>query len=160
MAKEKYRDTDDRWKLLFFVPAAAHLVFWFLSAPDLRFAGAAFWILGAGSVALFLHTLWKHHQALILATVFAGCGLISVVSHLGYKHWIVPPGRDFGLHPAPGVPLTAAKTRAGLTVFMPLRGDQCWDAPLPCTPYLNPHLGLIEHGDLKSGFWVQPKKDK
>jgi hypothetical protein len=31
-------------------------------------------------------------------------------------------------------------TSAGLEVNVPAEGMQCWDAPLPCTPALEPHL--------------------
>ena len=36
----------------FLLPSIASLVFWFMTAPDLRFAGASFWVLGAGAVTL------------------------------------------------------------------------------------------------------------
>ena len=36
----------------FLLPSVASLVFWFMTAPDPRFAGASFWVLGAGAVTL------------------------------------------------------------------------------------------------------------
>jgi len=38
--------------VMFLMPGFAALIFWFLSAPDPRYAGATFWYLGAGSVSL------------------------------------------------------------------------------------------------------------
>lgn len=37
---------------LFFAPGLVMVAFWFLSAPDPRYAGATFWCLGAGAVSL------------------------------------------------------------------------------------------------------------
>jgi len=37
---------------IFLSPAVAALVFWFVSAPDPRYAGATFWYLGSGAVSL------------------------------------------------------------------------------------------------------------
>ena len=41
-----------RVQWLFLLPSVAFLLFWFMAAPDPRFAGAAFWVLGAGAVTL------------------------------------------------------------------------------------------------------------
>ena len=38
--------------VLFIFPAVGGLIFWFIMAPDPRYAGAAFWYLAAGAVAL------------------------------------------------------------------------------------------------------------
>jgi hypothetical protein len=44
------------------------------------------------------------------------------------------------------------ETRSGLEVRVPVKGDQCWDAPLPCTPYFNNELELRKKENLQSGF--------
>jgi hypothetical protein len=41
-----------RVQWLFLLPSVASLLFWFMTAPDLRFVGAPFWVLGAGAVTL------------------------------------------------------------------------------------------------------------
>ena len=42
-----------------------------------------------------------------------------------------------------------------LEVYVPKPGDPPGDAPLPCTPYLNNNLCLIEPGNIKSGFYLK-----
>lgn len=42
-----------------------------------------------------------------------------------------------------------------LTVFVPNEGDQTGDAELPCTPYPNDKLKLIEPGNIKKGFYIE-----
>jgi hypothetical protein len=37
-----------------------------------------------------------------------------------------------------------AVTNSGLSVSLPVKGDQCWGAQLPCTPYFYPNLASKE----------------
>lgn len=41
-----------------------------------------------------------------------------------------------------------------LEVYVPEAGDLLGDAPLPCTPYPNDKLRLIEPGNMKKGFYI------
>ncbi len=46
-------------------------------------------------------------------------------------------------------------TRWGLAVNVPVEGELCWDAPLPCaSPPILVGLRLRREGDLGSGFRV------
>jgi hypothetical protein len=46
-------------------------------------------------------------------------------------------------------------TDHGVTVFVPAETDECWNAPLPCTPGLSPKLEVKTSGDGKPAmFWV------
>jgi hypothetical protein len=51
------------------------------------------------------------------------------------------------------------KTLSGLSVYVPVEGEQCWDSPIPCTPYFNPTLKLREPNDIKFGFLVTEYED-
>ena len=42
-----------------------------------------------------------------------------------------------------------------LTVYVPDIGDQTGDAQLPCTPYPNDKLKLIEPGNIRKGFYIE-----
>jgi hypothetical protein len=54
----KYRESKASAVLwLFLLPSVASLLFWFMTAPDPRYAGAPFWVLGAGTVALAAQNL-------------------------------------------------------------------------------------------------------
>jgi hypothetical protein len=52
----------------------------------------------------------------------------------------------------PSVLVGTFQTHSGLLVQVPRKGDQCWDAPLPCTRYFNPNLELGDPQSLPSGF--------
>jgi hypothetical protein len=60
--------------------------------------------------------------------------------------WITRvPASAFSPVDWPEIPNPRAReveTLAGLRVRMPFQGDQCWSAPLPCTPYFDPGLSL------------------
>ena len=43
-------------------------------------------------------------------------------------------------------------TDTGLQLFVPKQGNQCWDAPIPCTPDPDSTLQLIKKGEFKGGF--------
>ena len=57
-----------------------------------------------------------------------------------------------GYQTIPSSALTEQRTDSGLIVYVPVEGDQCWDAPLPCTPYFNSGLRLRVPGKIASGF--------
>jgi hypothetical protein len=44
------------------------------------------------------------------------------------------------------------QTTSGLTVYVPVETNQCWDAPLPCSPYFLDTLHLRQPGELERGF--------
>ena len=60
-----------------------------------------------------------------------------------------------GWYPVPTVPIVEKSTNSGLIVYLPKKGDQAWDAPLPSTPYFNANLRLINPGNIASGFTVK-----
>ena len=139
------------WPL--FVPPVAALIFWLLTAPDPRFAGAAFWILMASSLTVFLvaRRLNGAREAVVL---FAAVLLFSNINLPGsIDRW----KRDHGT--ARRVPLVTRTTDSGLQVHVPGHGDMCWNAPLPCTPYFNPRLRLREPGNMAKGFVIDPRAE-
>jgi len=73
----------------------------------------------------------------------------TVFGHFAY------PGPDHGLWPIPAVPVHKFVTSSGLTLYMPDVKDQCYDSPLPCTPFADPDLRLLESGNLAGGFTVR-----
>src|SRR5258708_11632061 len=48
--------------------------------------------------------------------------------------------------------LTPHQTTSGLTINMPVETNQCWDAPLPCSPYFHDTLHLRQAAELASGI--------
>jgi hypothetical protein len=131
---------------LFLLVPIAGLTFWLVAAPMPRYAGALFWMLGAGSLAIVLRRYQRGAAQLfvLLATVLFFCLNVNMVEFL--LTWRMDTG------PAGQVPLKAMKTESGLTLHVSQESDRCWDGPLPCTPYFNPHLRLRVPGELGSGF--------
>ena len=60
-----------------------------------------------------------------------------------------PAGTFYGL---PAAPLRVFTTSSGLRLYVPVSGDQAWDAPLPSTPYPDRSLRLRCQHTLRCGF--------
>jgi hypothetical protein len=133
----------------FTLVAIGSLGFWFFTAPDPRFLGATVWILGISLTALAIPPRASRARigALVLFWLTPIYGLIRV----GYEAVRVPP--EYLTQPVPNVLMRTKQTTSGLKVLVPVTGNQCWDAPLPCTPYFRPQLRQLGSG-LGDGFWL------
>jgi hypothetical protein len=140
--------------MLCLCPSIGGLIFWFLTAPEPRFAGAQFWLLPTASSAALLLNLrsnWIRHSA------FA---IFLLMFSFPFGYWIVKSSvsrfKDIsyvGYMPVKTVALDERITFSGLRVYVPVEGDQSWDSPLPSTPDFNPYLRLRGE-NLQSGFTV------
>jgi hypothetical protein len=139
-----------RW--LFFVVPGVAIVFWFLTAPDPRFAFASFAILAPGTFAV----TFERYPALrrpilgLGATLSSGFALILL---LRWFSWL-PAGTEGGFHPPPVADLRSFVTRSGLELYVPREGPLCWDGPLTCTASPQAGLRLRQANALQSGFIV------
>ena len=61
----------------------------------------------------------------------------------------------FGWQDIKKVEIEKKITKYGVVVFKPMHGDQCWDSPVPCTPYFNEELRMRKHQDISSGFSIK-----
>jgi hypothetical protein len=141
--------------LLVPLAATAGLVYWFLTAPAVRFAESLFWALAAGLAVAVAFAFGE--RRLMRAAAWASLAL--AVAGLVHENWqrgplLVGAGRHGAFRPPPRPRLTAYTTRWGFELFEPASGQECWDAPLPCTPYPSPDLRLRVPGRLDSGFLV------
>src|SRR4029453_4839806 len=179
MKNRESRASGVQW--LFLLPSVASLLFWFVTAPDPRYASAAFWVLGAGAIALAAQELGMSFNqkmgrfaaffclaivaSLIASVVIDGQaealrGIIKennplqVFRHLSIKRDLIlsEPGGDSGFYASPHVDLNTFVTHSGLLMYVPKNGKQCWDAPLPCARRPIPDLRLRQEGDMRSGF--------
>jgi len=155
--RQKSRDTDFFLYTLFLLPAASALIFWFYMAPALSFAGAAFWCLGAGALLTSFKSRHLDNNPKVIVFVFILMVIFTTAEHLKYEKFI-DPGPLHGFYPLPTVEMHPFVTNSGLTLYVPNEGDQCWDAPLPCTPDTNPNLQLRKVGKIQSGFMISSKK--
>jgi len=146
------RSSPPQW-LWLLAPSLGGLIFWFLEAPAIRFGEPAIWTAGGtlGTLAA-LHFLNRPGR-----TRIALAGLLLLTA------WATHPRLLWGSYfrPSVGVQtflrLPEAKLRphqtiSGLTVYLPVETNQCWNAPLPCSPYFDDTLRLRQPGDLKQGF--------
>jgi hypothetical protein len=133
-------------------PSFISSIFWFFSAPDPRFSGACFWILGAGLTALALENINLKISTTTIAIECILCMLFFVYLFQSHGPLFILPNQSNG-------PFYSFPTSEYITVSLnnlnrlnlPTRGDQCWDIPIPCTPYVRPNLHL-RNDSLSSGF--------
>jgi hypothetical protein len=170
--------------LLPMVPGACWVIYWFVSAPNPRFVGPAFWILGLWTLTLLALAVGNlregrqpspHHlnvapssgsgssmrlrAALNSEVSPLFCRLISMVAILLALCCLtkIPPTfdrREDGFCAIPQPPLRVWQTPSRFCVILPISGAQTWDAPLPAT-YFEPVDIELRGATLSSGFRVR-----
>jgi hypothetical protein len=145
--------------LALLLPALAGVLFWFAASPDPRFAQFAIWTTAAtlgtwGIVSMDLQPRPPHarpaHTRMVLAAL-----LLSLIWCLISLGWREPLQALRGVEqpsPLPHPAVTIRHTLSLLAVFVPAQGNQCWDAPLPCTPYFDPSLRFRDKSAPRGGF--------
>ncbi len=136
------------------LPGLAGILFWFAASPDPRFAQFAIWTAAAtlgtwGIVCLDLEGGRSRSRLALAALVLS---LIWCLISFGWKE---PIRALRGVQERPPLPQPAVivrRTLSGLAVYVPAQGNQCWDAPLPCTPYFDETLRLRDPSSLRWGF--------
>jgi hypothetical protein len=133
------------WRLLvLYIPLISSVLFWFFTAPDWRFLGAipTLLIALAGFVIIRCCTsvgsrLSFYKFPSYLAPSLVGAVILLTIESVDFKNLTLS-----GWRPVPVVETDQKLTASGASIFMPRTGDGCWNAPLPCTPYLNSRLVL------------------
>ncbi|HTD17531.1 MAG TPA: hypothetical protein VK673_20265, partial [Chthoniobacterales bacterium] len=129
------------------------LIFWFLSAPDPRFLGAAPWVVLLGVVGLVFDRV-SIEQQIRMSKVLVLLSWIAVALCFARNSLALTYSTKGKLAESTTKPdLISLVTGSGLMVYTPVRGDECWDAPLPCTPYFRPQLKL-RGKSLSEGFYL------
>jgi hypothetical protein len=134
-------------------PSLGGLIFWFLEAPAMRFGEPLMWTAG-GTLGTFaaLHFLDRPRRirmalgGLLLLTAWAAHPRLFWSSYfrpsVGVRTFLRLPAARLRPH----------QTASGLTVYVPVETNQCWDAQLPCSYYFHDRLRLREPGKLERGF--------
>jgi hypothetical protein len=147
---------------LVLLPAGIGLVSWFFTAPALRFGEAFIWTAAATLGSLGANAVWDaarpNYRRMVLAfllLITAWCIYPRTLWPIRYR----PLLAVHGFLRLPEGDTVSRKTSSGLTVYMPAEGNQCWDTPLPCSPYFRRSLRLRNPESLKNGFISDAKLD-
>jgi hypothetical protein len=142
------------WPLL---PSLAAMVFWFWASPDMRFGQFAIWTTAGTLGTCGIVAATSGRPPAYARTASALLLLLLVWCLVGYG-WKEPYRLLLaveGLPPLPTADLVVRHTLSGLSVYVPAHGYQCWNAPLPCTPYFDETLRLRNGASMRSGFKSQ-----
>lgn len=153
-ARDKLQRKGNALLSLAMVPPFSALIFWFITAPHLRFADPFIFLLAlAGFLPWLVPADFSRFRSLFLPLtilVLINIPLLLGQIQIGSRHEFLiksSPSTD----PIPQAVMEKYKTLSGLELYTPVKGDQCWDSPLPATPNKNPNLRL--RGDsITSGF--------
>ena len=149
----------ERELFLLYVPTVIALVFWFLSAPDVRFLGAVLALYFLLSVYLAAVQLQAARPPTARGWLPASPRLgmiVFVVAWIGSMRFIGLNSLSFnGWKPEPIAVTVERSTNSGTVIRIPASGNQCWNAPIPCASLFNSELHrstLFSH----SLFTVKP----
>jgi hypothetical protein len=138
------------------VPILISVAFCIAAAPRARYGASAYWILA-------VETTWIALPATVLADGHARVRRLIAALVVGLATIFLYDGgpldaslRDFEPHVRA---VTTPRTLpSGLVVNDPGNTMQCWDAPLPCSPFKVDALRLRRPDDLAAGFTVAPPR--
>lgn len=137
------------------IPSLAGALFWFFVSPAPRYGQFSIWTAAGtlGTWGIVSLTSGPHREQLtrIVLASLAGLLIWCLISF----GWKGPYAVLLGSPPLAALPeprVTARQTLSGLTVYVPAEGNQCWDAPLPCTPYFDETLRLRNPQSMRFGF--------
>jgi hypothetical protein len=128
----------------------AGITFWFASAPDIRFSYGFLAILLCLLAAPLIQWLLGRLRRFAIPSVAAVILILLFYQAYGvYRmhnqvRWLLPAD-----YPSAAV---TARTLSRFDTNMPTKGDQCWYAPLPCTPTHNPEVRM-RGASLQDGFY-------
>jgi hypothetical protein len=134
------------------------IIYWFLTAPDLRFGDGFFWVC-LGTALLFatperphfaITDFWKNQKIRIVFFCFWGLCIICAIGFtaLSSKRNLL----TIGTMPSRPVKEYTVNSNPPFTVWIPDSGDQTGNSPLPSTPYAPSNLEMREPDNLGKGF--------
>ena len=126
------------------LPLVCSLIFWFFTAPDLRFLGAVLPLYVATTLWLAARALGAHLFIQHLSRRDSRVGLQAVAGLMVLAVSLKLTGvRALSLEGWQAVPQVSAalkRTDSGFDIFVPANGGFCWDHPLPCASVFHPNL--------------------
>ena len=142
-----YRRTANKLNrsyLILYLPITVSFIFWFFTAPDVRFLGAVAVLYNALSVWLFMVFIEERNEQAFMRTcsskqVYRWMAAIVIclislkltgLSSISFQGWQTIPQST----------VKTEKTLTELPVNVAMINAQCWDAPLPCASVFNGNL--------------------
>ncbi len=134
-------------QILLFLTLFAGMAFWFFKAPDFRFGYAFTVALYLISLSYFVVKMLNNGRYNRL-TMLGFMGLIALFYlrpvQIGVTEYmyLVKAGEPCLIHPGtpPALAEASHETPSGLKLYKATNNDQCWNSPLPCTPF--PETGI------------------
>ena len=127
--------------LVMYLPLILGLVFWFFTAPDIRFLGACLPLYLMLSIKLVsLHSaqeswcLPKFLYKKLPSASLARASIVLLCVFLLLKVVGTQPSLN-GWPDLSKPKLSSVAIQPKFYTYTPSDGNQCWDSPLPCTPY-------------------------
>ena len=157
-ADKRARSLD--WRAL--LPMLVMLVFWFVTAPNDKYVRYLFWSLAALLIAMTVLTwgwiAWRRRVGAFFAVIFI---CLAYVAFLIIRHGelATPAGSYGGFHARVEPLYDRFETDHGLILHVPIGISQCWNIPLPCTPYPDRALAARVPGELGHGFRIVKDKE-
>ncbi len=143
------------------LPTTLALAFWWYAAPNPRFGAQVIWLFAAliGALAVLA---WRLDQTRRTRAAVLVCCLVYGTLPITLGNWGFwrSLDREFGPQAPPTVELQKFVTASGLSLWTPAKLDQCWDAPIPCTPYPDHRLRLRQLPHLHGGFVLADENRK
>ena len=152
-----------RWLV---IPFFAALVFWFFSAPDIRFGAGYLWC-----IALLFWSVALHQRNPVSGVrIIAGAVLICALAFLPVRHYSYfgfPPVfkaiRETSVFlmklPIPEHRTQVLKTPDGTPIHVPRNEPKdCWLSELPCTPFFNENLRSLRNENGAFEMFYFPKE--
>ena len=144
--------------LLALAPLLIMLAIWFFTFPEPKYIRYILWSLAAISVILAFEawpTIALQLRIIAVMALTTLCLAYVALVIVGRQSYLLPAGPDDGFYDHWPVPYDQVVTNSGLQLNVP-RGDgtQCWQVPLPCTPYPDARLEARVAGDLRHGFRI------
>jgi len=147
------------------LPLVLAVLFWFFTAPDMRFGAGYFW---TGALLILSEAMQRKHTEngtlKKILVIFLFSATFVLVNPLRiYLYFGLPPVRKafrnmqefLFVLPIPNSKTKLQFTSDGIPVRIPLEGSDCWFADVPCTPYFDTGLKIekSETGDYSKFYF-------
>ena len=126
------------------IPILISLLFWFGLAPDPRFANALFWMLPISMIIIIITKILGLSPRIRIGMI----AVMFLMLNADIALFFVQNPRTFpnipvnGFMQIPSIKLTKNTTLSGTNIWIPSKGNRCWDSKIPCTPYFDETLNF------------------